>query len=94
MIYGNLKNVAGYEQFNPSAPEQQSGHFLVLDLASEGGATIQTKIIGGDSEDWVTVDDGFCVYRIKNTQQKIVVKTTKTEQSTERTYDLSNLILE
>ena len=94
MIYGNLKNITDYVQFDPSAPDKQSGHFLVLDLASEGGATIQTKVIGGDSEDWVTVDDGFCVYRIKNTQQKIAVKTTKTEQSTERTYDLSNLILD
>lgn len=44
--------------------------------------------------DYVTVDDGFCVYSITDKdQQKIYVKATKNSGFTEKIYSLTGLTL-
>ena len=50
-------------------------------------------ITGGDMQDYVEVTDGFCVYRVKNKNQTIKVKVTKSEQSSESVYKLTDLVL-
>ena len=72
-----------------------ANHHLVLKLESDGDK-IETKMTGGDTKmhDYVVVDDGWCVYSITNKgEQKIHVKVTKSNNSIEKVYDLSNLTL-
>lgn len=93
-ISGTLHKVDDFVDFNPDEPSEQSGHYLVLKMAPLEEATIKTKIIGGTKPE-VTVDDGFCVYRIKDkNSQKIQISTTKGESTATIVYDLSRLILE
>lgn len=64
---------------------------MVLNLSSEDGE-IQTKVTGeGGGDTFVTVDDGFCVYRLKSNKQKIEIKVTKNGHSMTEVYDLSGL---
>ena len=64
----------------------------MLKLKPLDGATIKTKI--GESGKEVTVSDGFCVYLVKNNEQKIYVTTEKDlEDPITKTYDLSGLYL-
>ena len=97
-IYGSLKNVTSYHDFNPSNPDEQKGHYLVLTFGPQDEETVKTKIAGGPSTmlDYVdATDDKYCVYRIQDKYtQKIYVKTEKGLQSTEEIYDLSTLTLE
>ena len=92
-ITGTLHKIDSFEGFDPVNLENQSGHYLVLKLASEDKATIKTKI--GDEGKEVQVDDGFCVYRIKDKNtQKIYVTAEKDNMSNTDTFDLSGLMLE
>lgn len=97
-VYGTLHNITGYSGFNPSNPDEQKGHFLVLTFDPEEGETVKTKIAGGPSTmlDYVdATEDKYCVYRIQDKyKQKIYVKTEKDPSSVEEVYDLSTLKLE
>ena len=93
-IAGVLHKKDDFEAFNPSDLAEQSGHYLVLKLTPLEEATIKTKIIGGTKPE-VTVDDGFCVYRITDEKkQKIQISTTKGEETKTKVYDLTKLLLE
>ena len=93
-IAGVLHKKDDFVAFNPSAPEEQSGHYLVLTLTPLEEATIKTKIIGGTKPE-VTVDDGFCVYRITDSEKQMIeVSTDKAGDVKKKTYDLRRLILE
>ena len=84
----------GFTDFNPTEPSEQNGHYLVLDLKPQGkDVTIKTKVEGGSGKE-VTVDDGFCIYFIKNNQQKIHVITEKAGVKKTRILSLSGLTLE
>lgn len=92
-ISGKLKKIDHFEEFNPSDPSEQSGHYLVLDLKPIDGATIKTKI--GKSGKEAEVTDGFCVYLVKNEKtQQIYVTTEKGEDTKTKVYDLDGLELE
>lgn len=94
-ILGNLKDTDDtYKVFDQDTAQ----HHLVLKLTSDNESTIETKMEGGSTvmKDYVTVDDGFCVYAITSKDdQKIHVKVTKGDtDSAEIIYDLSKLVLE
>ena len=94
MISGILHKKEDFEEFNPSDPDEQSGHYLVLKLTPLEEAIIKTKVIGGSKPE-VTVNDGFCIYRITDERnQKIQISTTKGEETKTKVYDLKRLILE
>ena len=95
-VSGILHKQEKFSAFNPADPLEQTGYYLVLRLDGDPDATITTKMTGGSSKGVEkTVDDGFCVYLVKEpSEQKIVVKIKKDEDSVERTYDLSGLVLD
>ncbi len=91
-ISGTLNSVDDYKTFS----KDTSKHHLVLKLAAPDGGTIETKMTGGSTvmKNYVTVDDGYCVYSVTNKDaQKIYVKVTKSDKSVEKIYDLSGLTL-
>lgn len=90
-ISGTLKSVEGITEF----PEgEQDGHFLALALTAKEGTTIKTKVING-VHDEVTVEDGFCLYRITDKDnQKIQVNYEGEGVKLTSVYDLSGLVME
>lgn len=91
-ITGTLKKTVGYSLFDGD----NADHHLVLKLESSDAEKIETKMVGGATvmKDYVTVDDGFCVYSVtEKNKQKVFVKVTKGDKSTEYIYSLSGLTL-
>lgn len=91
-IKGTLNNVPGVVNFEGD----NADHHLVLKLRADSAEKLETKMTGGNlvMKDYVTVTDGFCMYSVTDKdQQKIHVKATKGELSTEKTYSLSQLVL-
>ena len=88
-ISGTLKYVADYSGFARNA----KGNFIALYAeANQEGATITAEIIGGTSGK-VTLDDGYWVGKIANTNQKIQFIVTKDNVSKTYTYTLTELVL-
>ena len=72
-----MKYKDSYEDFSAD-PAQQQGNYLALSFDSEDADKIETKIISGDVQDYIDLtNDKYCVYRIKDTNQKIEIKLTK-----------------
>lgn len=93
-ITGNLKLVEQYPQFGDKEASKP-GHYLALTVEVPEGATVTTKIEGGTNPDYVDLTmDKFCVYRIKDTSQKIKIKTKKDSMEVEKTYALTGLVLD
>lgn len=93
-ITGKLKKVESYPQFGDEEASSP-GHYLALDVEVPDGAKVTTKIEGGTNPDYVDLtSDKFCVYRIKNTSQKIKIKTQKGDEEVEKTYGLTGLELD
>lgn len=93
-ITGKLKKLESYPQFGDEEASSP-GHYLALDVEVPEGATVTTKIEGGTNPGYVDLTtDKFCVYRIKNTSQKIKIKTQKGGEEVEKTYDLTGLELD
>lgn len=93
-VSGKLLDVKGFTEFNPTEPSEQNGHYLVLTLKPQGkDVTIKTKVEGGSGTE-VVVDDGYCVYLIKNNQQKIHIITEKAGVKKTRILSLTGLTLE
>lgn len=89
-ITGTLKSVKGFKAF---PADEQDGHFLALTLAAEEGVTIKTQLLNGKNGE-ITVDDGFCVYRITDKdKQKIKVTYTKGTETVVKIYTLKELKL-
>ena len=92
-ISGKLKLVKSYPQFGDEEANSP-WHYLALDMEVPDEATVTTKIEGGDNSNYVDVtEDKFCVYRVKNNEQKIVVRTQVEDRETEIAYDLTDLTL-
>lgn len=90
-ISGELKSV---EDYSEAFPEEKSGHFLALTFTFDEGTTVKTKVIGGKNTDVDATKDKYCVYLIQNKDtQKIQITATKGEQSVEKTYSLTGLVL-
>lgn len=93
-ILGTLRYVTGYTGFSGDE-ELQSGNYLALDFtATPAEAKVYLEVIGGASEgNPIECDDGYCVFRIANKNQKIKVKTVNGDNVIERTYGLGSLKL-
>ncbi len=93
-ILGTLRYVTGYTGWSGD-PDLQSGNYLALDFASTpADATVTVEVIGGASEgNPITVDDGYCVFRITDRKQKIRVKSISGDNVIDRTYGLGSLKL-
>lgn len=92
-IGGTLKYVTGYT--GAFSGDEASGNFLALHFAtSEEDTTIKVKVIGGDHGERTLDPDGLCIFRIKNTKQKIQVMVSKDGyDSVSKIYSLSGLTL-
>lgn len=73
---------------------KDGGNFLSLNMEADvSGATIKTKVIGGDSEE-KTVSDGFCMYLIKDPKKQVIqITAEKNGTKIVKMYDLSGLTL-
>ncbi len=94
-ILGTLRYVTGYTGYSGN-PDLQSGNYLALDFSATPAdtAVISVEVIGGESEgNPIIVDDGYCVFRIQNKNQKIKVKAVNGDNVIERTYGLGSLKL-
>lgn len=93
-IGGTLKWVEDYSSAGYTG-EEASGNFLALHFAtSEEDTTIKVKVIGGDHGERTLDPDGLCIFRIKNTKQKIQVMVSKDGyDSFSKIYSLSGLTL-
>ena len=73
---------------------EQDGNYLVLELSSPNGGTVQTRVESGTHEEFITVSDGYCIYRLTNSAtQKITVKNVTEKGENVVTYDLTGLTL-
>ncbi len=93
-ITGTLYYVKDYDLFND--PSKDHGNFLALNFSSEEDVEIKVALReknGAYLIDPVIVDDGFCVFRIASSEQKLVVIYKKDDDSGEVVYDLSDLVL-
>lgn len=93
-ISGTLKWTESYEQFSGNKAEQ-SGNYLVLKFTPTKDAKVTTMVQGGTMKKPVdATSDGYCVYRLTDTQtQKIDVTVTKGKKTKTTTYDLTQLTL-
>ena len=93
-ITGTLKYL-DYPEFSTNETSQ-TGHYLVLELSSEEGASIQTELQGGNTimKGLVDVTDGWCIYHVTSNDQKVRVVATRGKKTTEKIYSLNELILD
>lgn len=92
-IGGTLNYVTGYT--GAFSGDEANGNFLALHFESgEEDTTIKVKVIGGDHGERTLDPDGLCIFRIKNTKQKIQVMVSKDGyDSFSKIYSLSGLTL-
>ena len=89
-ISGTLNHVTDFGNFSSIVSEQE-GNFLALEISSDNGETITTEVVNG-THGPVTVDDGFCIYRITDKDtQKIKITVSKGDQSKVVQYGLTGL---
>lgn len=83
-----------YTQFSGNTDEQE-GNYLVLKFQPSEGATVTTKVVNGTGKEPVDcTKDGYCVYRLTDSQtQQIEVTVSKNEETKTTTYDLKGLTL-
>ncbi len=95
-ISGRLHNVNDYTGFNPSQTEEQSGHFLALDVAADKGAEVTFELVGGTKGAFsLTPDDMQVICRIRDKDsQSVKITSDYKEEHTEKVYSLKELILE
>lgn len=93
-IVGTLRYVTGYTGWSGD-PDLQSGNYLALDFAATPVDSVTTvEVIGGASEgNPITIDDGYCVFRITDRKQRIKVRTVSGDNVIERVYGLGSLKL-
>ena len=91
-ILGTLNKVK-FDAFSGD-PEEQEGHYLALDMKSDNGTTIKTKVKNGRHDELKEVDDGYCIYFITDPKkQGIIVEYTKGLHTETKEYDLSSVVL-
>ena len=94
-ITGTLKHVTGYTGFS-SVEAEQSGNYLALKIDTEAeDATTVVELVGG-TKGPVTLDDDMNIVLLIRDKDAQTVKITvqSGEESVEKTYELSGLVLE
>ncbi len=92
-IYGTLKYVTDYSQFNGGTDERE-GTYLALAFEIPEGMSVTTELVGGPHGQ-VTVEDEFFVYRITDpAAQTIEVVATKGDDQETIVYSLESLVCE
>lgn len=86
--------MTGYTGFSGD-PNEQEGNYLALHIDSAvEGATITVELIGGDHGPVTLDEDRTCIFRIKNTHEKIKITATADDTPTvTKTYNLVGLTL-
>ena len=92
-ICGKLRYIHDYTDFSTDT-NLQSGHYLALTMEATQDAEIYTQIIGGKSSE-KKVDDGWCVYYIRDPEKQKIRVTAKKNGSVvaQKIYSLTNLFL-
>ena len=92
-LCGKLRFVGDYTNFS-SDTKLQSGHYLSLKMAATEEAEIYTQIIGGNSPE-KQVEDGWCVYYIRDPEKQKIRVTAKKDGKVvaQKIFNLSNLVL-
>ena len=95
-ISGRLHNINNYTGFNPSQVEEQSGHFLALDITADKGAEVTFELVGGTKGPFaLTPDDMQVICRIGDKDsQSVKITSDYKEMHTEKVYSLKGLTLE
>lgn len=94
MLSGTLKYVNGGWDAGTWSEAESKGNYIVLHAEATDGATITVEVIGGDHGPQTLDEDGLCIFRIKNTAQKIRVTATKTNYITVvKTFSLGGIVL-
>ncbi len=85
--------MTGFTQFSDD-PAEQEGTYIALEFEMDDDVSITTELVGG-SHGPVTVEDGFCIYRITNpAEQSIKVTITKDDSQETIVYSLESLVCE
>lgn len=94
-ITGTLKYVSGYTGFS-SVVSEQAGNYLALRIDTDEPEALTTvELVGGTKGPVVLDDDMNIVLLIKDkNSQSIKVTVQSGEESVEKTYGLSGLVLE
>lgn len=93
-ITGTLNHVDNFRDFNSLDPSEQSGNYLYLSFKTIDADSITTKITGGKHDTEVDcTKDKWCLYYITEACKAIVLKATKGDKSTTKTYDIDGLVL-
>ena len=93
-ITGTLKHASGFNGFS-NKTEEREGNFLALSLNANEGVKITTQLMNGTNKKPITVNDGFCVYRVTNKDtQSVKVTFTKGDTTETKIYGLSGLTCE
>lgn len=93
-IEGTLNYVTGYTGYSGD-PKEQSGNYFAYHVAAPTGATIVGELIGGTTGPVTFDEDGICVTRVSNNNQKIkITVTTTTGEVMEKIYSLRLIDLE
>lgn len=92
-ISGTLHNVTGYTDFSSSVSEQ-SGHYLALKIPSKGEDETTVEVVGGTKGPVKLDADRNIVLLIASTSQSVKVVSKKDEETSEKTYSLTNITLE
>lgn len=95
VIFGTLNNVSGYNGFNESVVEEQSGHYLAIKVADSPKAdSVTVELIGGTKGPVALDDDRQIVLLIKNKYaQSVKIVAKKGDKTVTDTYILTGLTL-
>ena len=92
-ISGTLHYVAGYTEFS-SLPDEQSGNYLAIKVPSKGEDETTVEVVGGTKGPVKLDADRNIVLLIASTSQSVKVVNKKDEETSEKTYSLTNITLE
>ena len=92
-ITGTSKHLDSFTEFGTEAAD--GGNFLSLSFDGYDADRIETMVGNGVGREFVdATKDKYCIYKLTNSAtQTILVKTTKGEEETTTTYDLTGLTL-
>ena len=95
-ITGQLFYFDSFPEAFPANESLQHGNYLVLDFSAEPADTIiKVELQGGNTvmKEPVVVDDGWCIFHVTSSEQKLHVIGEYNHQTYDKIYDLTNLHL-